>query len=54
MLASELDLQLGPLVDELLEPRTRAKMSRAMRRLARPDAADAIAEELVRLGAARR
>lgn len=54
MLVSEPDLQLGPLVDELLEPCTRAKMSRAMRRLARPDAADAIAEELVRLGDARR
>ena len=54
LLVSEVDLNLGPLVDELLEPQTREKMGQAMLRLARPDAADVIAEELVRLAATRR
>jgi UDP-N-acetylglucosamine--N-acetylmuramyl-(pentapeptide) pyrophosphoryl-undecaprenol N-acetylglucosamine transferase len=49
----ESDLDLGPQVDALLENRDRLeKMAAAMRALARPDAADVIAEELLALARA--
>lgn len=49
----EADLDLRRQVEELLAaPAALARMGAAMRRLARPDAADVVAEELLRLAAA--
>jgi UDP-N-acetylglucosamine--N-acetylmuramyl-(pentapeptide) pyrophosphoryl-undecaprenol N-acetylglucosamine transferase len=51
----EAELDLGPQVDGLLaDPARLERMSAAMRTLARPDAADVVAEELIALAAAHR
>jgi UDP-N-acetylglucosamine--N-acetylmuramyl-(pentapeptide) pyrophosphoryl-undecaprenol N-acetylglucosamine transferase len=51
----ETELDLRGKVEELLaEPARLERMAEAMRSLARPDAADEIAEELIALAAARR
>ena len=55
LVVPETELDLRKIVDELLGDRPRLKrMATAMRRLARPDAADLIAEEVIALAAARR
>jgi UDP-N-acetylglucosamine--N-acetylmuramyl-(pentapeptide) pyrophosphoryl-undecaprenol N-acetylglucosamine transferase len=55
VVVTEPELRLRSQVDELLaDPARLERMGAAMRALARPDAADVIAEELIALATARR
>lgn len=54
VVVSEDELDLGRQVDDLLaDDERRKRMGEAMRRLARPDAAEVVAEELIQLASAR-